>query len=180
VAGSRRAIIATGISEPYFDRHFTLAKVVNQPGDRRIVWKFTLNDYNTTVTDVLGYYAQHGKRIDAHSVTTMLGKTSEIATTISQRKANQIMQRCIGSFAHPVVEYRATYAGARLLLTAEAIRKPEPRRNEKQEREPLKTKSRTDQGEVVEGDNENGAPIIIGTVDLQTGACTKGQLVVAP
>ena len=37
VAGSRQAITVTGISEAYFDRHISLMKVVNQPGDRRVV-----------------------------------------------------------------------------------------------------------------------------------------------
>jgi len=182
VASSRRAIIATGISEAYFDRHFALAKVVNQPGDRRIVWKFSLNEYSTTVTDVLGYYTKDGQRIDTHSVTTTLGKTSDIAATISRRRANQIMQRCIGAFTHPTVEYRAIDSnGARLVFTAEAVRKSS-RDEEKHEREIKQraAKPKPAQGDIIEREDEGGAPIIIGTVDLQTGACTKGQLVVAP
>ena len=181
MSSSRQAIVATGISESYFDRHFSLVKVVNQPGDRRIVWTFSLNDFRATVTDVLGYYTQNGKRIDTHGVTTTLGKTSDIAATISQRRANQIMQRCIGIFTHPTVEYRAINStGARLVLAAEAVRKLSPD-DEKRERERHgAAKPKPAQGEVSEGGDEGGAPIIIGTVDLQTGACTKGQLVVAP
>jgi hypothetical protein len=186
VASSRNAIIATGISQSYFDRHFTLVKVVNQPGDRRIVWKFSLNDYTTTVTDVLGYYTKGSQRIDTHSATTTLGKTSEILATISRRKADQIMQRCIGPFTHPSVEYRATGSmGARLVFTAEAVPKSGSQRNENREREKArdearKAKTKTAQGDIAEGEQEGGAPIIIGSVDLETGRCTKGQLDVAP
>jgi hypothetical protein len=62
VASSRKAIIQTGVSESYFDRHFTLMKAVNQPGDRRVVWKFAINGYETFVSDQLGYYTEKGKR----------------------------------------------------------------------------------------------------------------------
>ena len=181
VAGSRRAIIATGFSEAYFDRHFALVKVVNLPGDRRIVWRFSLNEYSTTVSDVLGYYTRNGQRIDTHSVTTTLGKSSDIAATISRSKANQIMQRCMGVFTHPTVEYRAASGGARLIFTAEAVRKSS--REEKEREREIKQRARNakpPQGDIIEGEAEGGAPIITGTVDLQTGACTKGQLVVAP
>lgn len=182
VAGSRQAIITTGISGAYFDRHFTLVKVVNQPGDRRIVWTFSMNEFSTSVADVLGYYTRDGKRIDTHSVTTTLGKTSDIAATISKRKVNQIMQRCIGAFTHPTVEYRAIdFHGARLVFTAEAIRKSSSE-DEKREREIKQraAKPKPAQGDIIEGEDEEGAPIIIGTVDLQTGACTKGELIVSP
>ncbi len=181
VAASRQAIIATGMSEGYFDRHFALAKVVNLPGDRRIVWKFALNEYSTTVTDVLGYYTRNGQRIDTHSVTTTLGKSSNIAATISRSRANRIMQRCIGVFTNPNVEYRAASGGARLVFTAEAVRKS-PREEKERERE-IKQRARNAKpppGDTIEAEAEGGAPIIVGTVDLQTGACTKGQLVVAP
>jgi hypothetical protein len=43
--GSRRAIIATGVSETYFDRHFTAREGGESAGDRRAVWKFSVNGY---------------------------------------------------------------------------------------------------------------------------------------
>ena len=42
-ANSKRAIIETGISEPYFKEHFRLLKVVNEAGDRRVEWKYSVN-----------------------------------------------------------------------------------------------------------------------------------------
>src|SRR5688572_2378686 len=49
VAGSRAAIIGTGFTEKYFDAHFKPIKVHNTTGDRRVMWRFQLNDYETIV-----------------------------------------------------------------------------------------------------------------------------------
>ena len=184
VAASRRAIVSTGVSQSYFDRHFTLVKVVNQLGDRRVVWKFSVNGYETTVSDVLGYYTQNGKRVDAHSVGSTLRRTTEIEKTISKPEAYRIMRRCIGTFANSSVEYIASGGEARLLLTAESIPKT-VRRSEKQERErearERASQSQNRQGtDAIEHEGENGPPIITGTVDLQTGVCTKGRLITSP
>src|SRR5688572_8766504 len=131
VAGSRNAIVRSGLSSAYFDRHFTLVQVVNRSGDRRVVWSFSVNEYATTVTDVLGYYTANGKRRDTHSVTATLGATSEIKRTISRKTADRLMQKCVGSFTNPSLEYRASGTGpARLLLTAEAIPKLGPPQTE--------------------------------------------------
>ena len=107
VAGSRQAIVATGISGAYFDRHFTLAKVINQPGDRRIVWTFSLNDFRTSVTDVLGYYSKNGQRIDTHSVTTTLGRTSNIVATISQGNLHSLSKLVEWARSVGAVQFRA-------------------------------------------------------------------------
>lgn len=179
VTGSRNAIVRTGTSEAYFDRHYTLVKVVNQPGDRRVVWKLSVNEYATNVVDVLGYYTANGKRVDTHSVNTTLRRTSDIKDTISRRKANQIMQRCIGTFRNPAVEFRAADTDtARLFLTAESV----PRhRIEMREQEERQTKSKTATGsDVVEKEGKKGPPIMVGSVDLQTGKCTKGYLLIGP
>lgn len=180
VAGSRAAIVRTGISAGYFDRHFTLVKVSNQPGDRRVVWKFSVNEYSTIVSDVLGYYTANGKRIDTHSVTTTLGATSEIKRTISRKTANRIIQRCIGSFTNSSVEYRASGNGpARLFLTAEAVSKLGPPPKEAPRANPPKTQVQTDM-DVIKDKPKNRPPIIVASIDLESGKCTKGELLAGP
>lgn len=191
VANSRAAIMRTGISGPYFDRHFTLVKVVNQSGDRRVVWKFSINEYATMVSDALGFYTKDGKRFDTHGVVTALQSTTEIKRTISRRSANQIMQRCIGNFANPSIEYRATGAeGARLVITAEAVVKTakvskKEREREEREREEREARERAARAqgrntEALEEEGDEGAPIIIGIVDLESGKCRKDELRAAP
>jgi hypothetical protein len=180
VAGSRTAIVRTGISEGYFDRHFTLVKVFNQPGDRRVVWKFSVNEYSTNVSDVLGYYTANGKRVDVHSVTTTLGATSEIKRTISRRTANRIIQRCIGTFANPSVEYRASGSGpARLFLTAEAVSKLSQPLKEEPRANPPKAQVQTDM-DVIKDKRKNRPPIIVASIDLESGKCTKGEPLAGP
>ena len=181
-AGSRRAIIATGISEKYFDRHFTIVKVVNQSGDRRVVWKFSVNGYETNVSDVLGFYTKDGKRVDTHSITSSLRRTTEIEKTISRSAANRIMRQCIGAFTHPTIEFITVNKEARLVLTAESARKT-ARHSEKEEREreARDAKSQNKQSsDVIENEGNNGPPIITGTVDLQSGKCTQGRLMTTP
>src|SRR5688572_3361081 len=74
VDGSRNAIIRTGLSAPYFARHFRLLKVVDTPADRRVIWEFSLNEYRATVTDSIGYYTQGAKRVLIHAVSNALGQ----------------------------------------------------------------------------------------------------------
>jgi hypothetical protein len=172
--------VRTGISEAYFDRHFTLVKIFSQPGDRRVVWKFSFNEYSTNVSDVLGYYTANGKRVDVHSVTTTLGATSEIKQTISRRTANRIIQRCIGGFANPSVEYRASGNGrARLFLTAEAVSKLSQPLKEERRANPPKAQVQTDM-DVIKNKQKNRPPIIVASIDLETGKCTKGELLAGP
>lgn len=175
VAGSRLAIVRTGLSAAYFDQHFTVIKVINQPGDRRIIWKFTVNDYTTYVSDVLGYYTKDGKRVDTHSVDATLRATSEIKRTISRKKANRIMQGCIGRFANPSVEYRASGdSRAALVLNAEAVPKSRPREEPKPSATP--TPQISSDGDVIRQKGKKPPPIIAGSVDLESGKCTKGVL----
>jgi hypothetical protein len=187
VAGSRNAIVRSGMSSAYFDLHFTLVQVVNRAGDRRVVWSFSVNEYATTVTDVLGYYTANGKRVDTHSVTTTLRATSDIIRTISRSKANRIMQQCIGAYRNTSVEYRAADTrGARLFMTAESVPKMTSageKRREEEEREARERRSKPKRSEadiIKDEDDHHGPPTIVGSVDLQTGKCTKGELQVAP
>ncbi len=180
VAGSRTAIVRSGMSSAYFDRHFTLVQVVNRSGDRRVVWSFSVNEYATTVTDVLGYYTANGKRRETHSVTATLGATSEIKRTISRKTADRLMQKCIGSFANPSVEYRAAGNGpARLLLTAEAIPKLSPPQNDEPPKSSPKAQVQTDM-DVIRDKRRNRPPIIVASIDLESGKCTKGELLAGP
>lgn len=176
-AGSRRVIVRTGISESYFDRHFKLVRVVNQPGDRRVIWKYSINGYETIVSDVLGFYSESGKRIDVHSVATTLQKTTEIRRTISKSSANQIMRRCIGTFAYPSVEYRWSGSGtARLVMVAEAVRKnaKEPT-GKPPEPEVRTTNSQDNDIDVIRRKKKRDTTTpVFGSVDLQSAKCVKG------
>ena len=182
--GSRQAIIATGISEKYFDQHFTVVKVVNQSGDRRVVWKFSVNGYETNVSDVLGFYIKDGKHVDTHSVASSLRRTTEIEKTISRSAANRIMRQCIGAFNHPTVEFVTIDKEARLVLTAESTQKTarhsEKEEREREARERAATSQNKQSSDVIENEGNNGPPIVTGTVDLQSGKCTKGRLMTTP
>ena len=182
VAGSREAIIKTGISAAFFDEHFRVARVVDRPGDRRVVWRLSVNGYEASVNDSIGYYTEGARRVDTHSVAATLSETSDITRTITRRRAELRMRRCIGRFNNPQVEYRAHVAGGRaaLLLTAHSlvprrrdVRKARERR-EREERERRERPQATDEVESEDDEEGDGPVVVLGAVDLVTGECTVG------
>ena len=188
VAGSREAIIKTGISAAFFDGHFRVARVLDRPGDRRVVWRLSVGGYEATVNDSIGYYAEGARRVDTHSVASAIPATSDITRTLTRHRAELLMRRCIGRFTNPQVEYRAHGADGRaaLLLTAYSL---VPRRREghgreareRREREERERRARAQSGglpavdEIEAEDEEGEGPfIMIGAVDLVTGECSVG------
>ena len=182
VRDSRAAIVAQGISGPYFDTHFKSFKVSDAPGDRRVVWRFEVNGHAAFVSDTVGYYTDaRGRLIDTHSVASALPAAHDITRTISRPRAERMMRACIGRFEGGAVVYRAagTPERAALLFTASSA----PRRESRSEREreesareskARKTKQPTQTDVIEEGEDEGGGPVYLGAVDLETGRCTKG------
>jgi len=132
VEGSREAIIKTGLSAAFFDEHFRVASVADRGGDRRVVWRLSVGGHEASVNDSIGFYTEGARRVDTHSVAATLNETADITRTITRRRAESVMRRCIGRFTGPQVEYRAHGAGGRaaLLLTAHSL---VPRRREGRE-----------------------------------------------
>jgi hypothetical protein len=184
VSGSKKAIIETGITESYFMEHFTLLQVVDQPADRRVRWKFSINGYEAIINDVIGYYTEGNRRIDTHAIAQMLGRTSNIQRTIARSRALKIMRLCIGNFSNPFVEYRpySFYDQAELMLVAQSRQVRKEERNERAAKE-VEVPSNTVPGgrDAIEEEEVGGGPrIIIGAVNLQTGKCIKGAAIATP
>lgn len=187
VQGSKTAILSTGISEEYFQTHFKLLKVVDQPADRRVTWQFSINEHNVVINDSIGYYTEGTKRIDTHSVAKALGQTTEIQRTLSRTRALKILQSCIGNFDNPTVHYGPVNGQAQLVMVAykrarveSKSEREEERERERENREKQKaTAAGTD---LIESEEDEGKspPLILGAVNLQTGKCTKGAAVIAP
>ncbi|HEX7314447.1 MAG TPA: hypothetical protein VF297_11015 [Pyrinomonadaceae bacterium] len=192
-AASREAIIKTGLSASFFDEHFRVARVIDRPGDRRVVWRLSVNGYETSVNDSVGFYTEGARRVNTHSVAATLNSTSDIARTITRRRAETLMRRCIGRFVNPQVEYRANGAGgsAALLLTAHSLvprRREEFEREgrgrearERREREERERRERERAGgaqavdEIEAEDEEGEGPVVVlGAVNLVTGECSVG------
>src|ERR1700754_1568545 len=174
VEGSKKAILETGISESYFNAHFQLAKVLDQVSDRRVTWRLAINDYETFVTDSIGYYTEGNRRVDIHSISKMLGRTTEIKATISRSRALRMLRACLGTFEKPSVHYGPVDGQARLLLVAN-------KQLSKAEERELKEKLEREQPEELKSEEEIEKPrYLIGSVNLQTGKCSKSYAVIAP
>ena len=193
VEGSRAAIIKTGLSAAYFDEHFRVERVVDRPGDRRVVWRFSFGGHEALVGDSVGFYTEGGRRLDTHSVAATLNTTSELTRTITRARAERIMRRCIGRFASPQVEYRAhgPDGAAALLLTAETVVVPpgvtasesRAEREERAARDEARGREAAAQGRDVAGRSRRKGKrpvVLLGAVDLSTGRCTVGRGQVGP
>jgi|SRR5215204_3590714 len=188
VEGSAKAIIATGVSEQYFKSHFKLFRVVNQPADRRVMWQFSLNEYQAFIKDSIGYYMQGSTRVNTHNISETLGKTLDITRTIRRARALLLMKKCIGSFSDSSVEYRPINGRAELLLVAAANprlnerEREEAREREKEEQKKAIKRSTHVGNDEIESEEEDTKipPVIFGYINLQTGKCTKGAGLSSP
>ena len=188
VEGSRKAIVATGISEDYFEAHFKLAKVEAKVSDRRVIWLLTINGYEAQVKDSIGYYTQGTTKVDTHSVSQSLIHTTEITKTISRTRAMNIMKACIGKFATPSIEFGPVEGRSQLFMVAEkkiaksAREIEEEQERERKEREEMMRRSKKKGVDEIESEEgEKDLPrVVFGYVNLQTGKCTKGSGLIAP
>ena len=185
VRGSRNAIIAGGFSENYFDSHFKLVDVHDRPGDLRVTWRFSLNGYETLVTDAVGYYTDaRGRKILVHSVANTLQSTNDIVKTIRKSRAEELMKECIGKFMNESVVFMKVNAGDKTSLFLMAYAVPRSK-NEKREREVegRSNANRTNSrglDEVPQEGGEHESPIVIGYINAETGKCSKGEATVTP
>jgi hypothetical protein len=183
VDGSKQAILETGISEPYFTAHFKLFNVIDKPSDRRVVWQFSVNQYQAVLNDAIGYYTDGAKRVNTHSIAKSLGQTTEIQRTISRARALRLMKSCIGNFENPAVEYGPVDGRAELLLVAHARHRAESKSEREREREEREKRKATAAGtDVIKSEEDEGEikPLLLGAINLQTGKCSKGAGTIAP
>jgi hypothetical protein len=186
VESSKKAIIDTGFSERYFDEHFTLVEAFDKTGDTRIVWRFSLNGYQTLINDAMGYYSRdRGKRIYVHSVTTTLGSTRDITKTISRQKAEALMRSCLGNSVNETVVLTRLSSSDKLSLylmaySAKGSKKSETERRREAARNKIpRPKNSTADEPPNEGDGDD-RPIPIGYINLETGKCSIGSASTTP
>lgn len=169
VSGSRRAFLAAGFSAPYFDRHFSPFKVVNLPGDRRVVWRFRAGEHEAYVDDSVGFYTDAGgRRVDTHSVASTLAAARDPRPAVTRRRAERLMRACIGEFEGGAVVFQQFDGRTALVFTAATAPTPAPA-------------SAPAWGEAGAGGDplrrggRKGPPVYVGAVDLETGRCIKGR-----
>lgn len=170
VRGSREAFLAAGFSAAYFDRHFRPFKVVNLPGDRRVVWRFRAGDHEAYVDDSVGFYTdEHGRRVDTHSVASTLGAARDPRRTITRRRAERLMRSCIGEFEGGAVAFQQFGARTALVFTAATVSPPATPPTPEAWGESAAGGDRLRRG------GKKGPPVYVGAVDLETGRCLKGR-----
>lgn len=174
VRGSRAAVIAAGFTPAYFDRHFELFRVVNRPGDRRVVWRFRAAGHETYLADSVGSYAdEQGRPRNTHSVSSTLGAARDIRPAVTRRRAERLMRACIGDFEGGAVALQPFGPRARTALVFTAASVPPhapaapPAAGQQVEDEPGRDRIRRGR--------RRSPTIYLGAVDLETGRCVKGR-----
>jgi hypothetical protein len=185
VESSKKAIIETGFSEKYFDEHFRLVDAVNKTGDLRVVWRFSLNEYEAPVIDSIGYYTENQKRKYVHSIKNTLGSARDISKTIPRARAATLIRACVGKHADEAVLLMRLSSGeqASLYLTAHSVsdsvktqRKEKP--DQGSDKEARHQEAKGDQPETEP--RIKRPPIYFGYINLETGKCTRGRAAVMP
>lgn len=188
VEGSRRAIVAAGISPAYFDEHFSLLKVINKTGDRRIVWRLKVDEYETFLNDAIGFYTdERGERVYTHSIANALGSARDVTKVIPRASAERIMRECIGEYESASVHYQSFGATRRAALLFSAVSLPPAETETTQKTQAVTSASQPQQqpppSPVAEGSQASDyikpggkkKPfLIVGTINLETGECVKG------
>jgi hypothetical protein len=191
---SKAAILATGFSERFFDAHFKPYKVFNSPADRRVVWRFQINGHEALINDAVGFYTdEKGRRVDTHTVADTLGSTRDIRRTISRRRAERVMKACIGEYEGAgAIIYQRFGNEPRAALLFTAVSTPPPAEPASPNATPAQTTPApapsTEAQQVGAQEGANAPPdsvakrkggikkpfLSIGSVNLETGRCTKG------
>ena len=183
VRSSRSAILETGMSERYFDKHFQLIQSFNTPADMRVVWKYSLNGYETIVNDAVGFYTSANKRrVYLHSIKSILGATRDITRTISRPRAARLMKACIGVYAGEAIAFikLSSNRAASFYLTAHPLGKISKRRDKgtRALKNGKNTANNTQEMDERESEKtEKRPPARIGYINLETGRCLKGQAI---
>jgi len=172
VRGSRAAVIAAGFSAAYFDQHFELFRVVNLPGDRRVVWRFRAAGHETYLSDSVGSYTdEQGRPRNTHSVASTLGAAHDIRPAVTRRRAERLMRACIGEFEGGAIALQPFGPRARtaLVFTAASVPPPVPSAPSPAGRED------EDRGDHIRQGRRRSPTIYLGAVNLETGRCVKGR-----
>ncbi len=170
VRGSKAAMIGTGFSERYFDQHFKPVRVYNSAGDRRVVWRFRLNGYETLVNDSVGFYTDaSGRRVDSHMVSASLGKTRDIRRTIPFSRAQSAMKECIGEYSPGSILLQRFDTDGRVSLVFNAVSLPPAG-----EPTPMPSAAGPRPDRPGPGGKKKQPFLSIGSIDLETGRCIKG------
>src|SRR3712207_8046348 len=71
----------------------------------------TLFPYTTLFrSDSVGFYTEGARRVDTHSVASTLPKTSDIGRTLTRRRAETLMRRCIGPLDRKSTRLNSSHA----------------------------------------------------------------------
>lgn len=169
VAQSRATILQTGMTSSYFDEHFKLTAVSDEANNRHVEWLYSINGYEASVSDPIGYYTDaDGRRIDIHGVRDALVRTRDLAGTIPRARALQIMRSCIGPHGAATVVFKSLELNnpARLYLVARELKEGKDPVSESAAGERRRGRER------VGGEEEEGMTLFdVGFVDLESGQC---------
>jgi hypothetical protein len=97
VAESRLELISTGMSPEYVDQHFQVVDMIDEEHEKKVIWKYTIGEYEIIVTDPVSWIADEREEIlYTHGIKQELGTTRNIELVIPKKQALEIMHECLG------------------------------------------------------------------------------------
>ncbi len=107
VQESKLEIIASGMSPEYVEAHFSVANMIDEDTEKKVIWWFTIGEYKIEVIDLVSWTQDaNGNIVYTHAIRQEWGNTRNIEKVISPAEAEQAMRACIGEFTE--VSFRFT------------------------------------------------------------------------
>lgn len=148
---SRQEIIASGMSPAYVDAHFSVAEMVDEDQEKKVVWNYTIGNFTIPVTDLITWTQDAAGNITyTHAIRQEWGTTRDIETVLSLAEAEMALKNCIGEFEQAVLKFTALElpGSASPWLTARSV-------------------------QPAQGGTEGDKIFLQGYLNLETGACHK-------
>lgn len=115
VAESRTEIIKAGITAAYFDAHFCPDIVEVSSPSVRLLWKYTVNEYQMTFED--GWSTEN----NIHYILNNIKPLHDVVETIPKKQAEALVESCTGAgnIASSLITYQPLQnLGSRLHMVA--------------------------------------------------------------
>jgi hypothetical protein len=96
---SKLEIIASGMSPEYVEAHFSVANMIDEDTEKKVIWWYTIGEFKIEVIDMVSWTQDASGNIAYnHAIRQDWGTTRNIEKVISKMDAENAMRACIGDF----------------------------------------------------------------------------------
>jgi hypothetical protein len=105
---SKLEIIASGMSPEYVEAHFSVANMIDEDTEKKVIWWYTIGEFKIEVIDMVSWNQDgSGNIVYTHAIRQDWGTTRNIEKVISKMDAENAMRACIGEFTEVSFQFTA-------------------------------------------------------------------------